>query len=370
VKIAVNAGTLRGFGSGLVGRAILRELEASPAVDEACAWVPAEWDERTARGNSGKVRRVAVQAGFATKFRTENWEVRRVLRQEKVDCLFSLGDTSLPFCPVPHLLLVQMPYLAYGPEERDFHVPVPFRLKIRAIETYFRLAIPSVSMFTVQSRHMKDRLSRRWRIDPSRIAIVPSAIEEMEVAAPVGGQYLFYPASASAHKNHVVLAETMFHLKRQGMPLPCRLSVLEAEVPELVTRARVLGVMDQFEFLGALSLGRSRELMAGATVVVLPAKLETFGLPYYEAMSVGAPVVASDRDCAREACGDAARYALPDSGKEFAEKIARLVTYPLERSALGAAGRARYQQVRQEWTDVVSRYVGLLRTISGEGGSS
>src|SRR5690349_23441000 len=46
-------------------------------------------------------------------------------------------------------------------------------------------------------------------------------------------------------------------------------------------------------------------IYAGATALVLPSFTEGFGLPVLEAMTVGVPVVASDRGALPEVLGDA-----------------------------------------------------------------
>jgi glycosyltransferase involved in cell wall biosynthesis len=139
------------------------------------------------------------------------------------------------------------------------------------------------------------------------------------------------------------------------------------QVPGLVAAARRLGVEGAFDFLGYVARERVRPLMEGALAVVLPAKLETFGLPYFEAMNAGVPVVAADRECAREACGDAALYASADSGRAFADHVLQLAASPAARDALVEAGRRRYQEVRRTWAHVAQAYWDALARLTGAG---
>ena len=63
--------------------------------------------------------------------------------------------------------------------------------------------------------------------------------------------------------------------------------------------------------LGYVGAGELAALYAGAELVALPSFYEGFGLPAIEALSAGAPLVASDLPVLREVAGDAALYAPP-----------------------------------------------------------
>ena len=79
-------------------------------------------------------------------------------------------------------------------------------------------------------------------------------------------------------------------------------------------------------------------LYAGATALILPSFLEGFGLPVLEAMTVGVPVIASDRGALPEVLGDAGLLVSPDDPEELAAAMQRVVT---GRAAGGDAGRPR-----------------------------
>lgn len=364
MRIALNMGNLRGFGSRQVGQGVLRSL-ADDARDELAVWVPRQWgwsaDEIGARH-----RLAQVNTGIVPKFIGDNISLRRHLLKEQPDCLFSLGDTSIIGCNVPHLLLVQQAYLAYRPDQWDFPLPKQMRAKMAVMSVYFRLCLPTVSHLTVQTESMKTRLCERWGLSPSRVTVVPSAIEidararwrpDSDVQP-----YLLYVASASPHKNFEILAPMMASLPASLSDMSFKLTVRPEEVPELVARARRLGVLDRFEFMGRVH--NVAELMAGARAVVMPSRLESFGLPYYEAMAVGCPLVVADRDFAREACGEAALYAAADSGEEFARHVDALLGSNELSVELSHKGRVRYEERRVSWSEVGASYRDLLMNLT------
>ena len=295
-------GTLRGLGSGIVGRNILRHIVRLAPQHQFTSWIPDATEWRALRELSGCTVHL-VRPGVPAKFWSENWSIRAELHRGRYDALFSLGDTSLPFCPVPHLLMVHQSFLAYPSREWGFEVPRSFRLRLTLMEKYFRAGLSGVTCLTVQTESMKNRLCRRWDIGPERVRVVPSS-GNVETSAPNGirrtaPRYICYVASSAPNKNFGIFARMMAQLVRRWPDLTCRLSVESREVPELVSEARSLGVIEHFEFLGRVD--DVRGLLAGASVLVMPSKLESFGLPYYEAMATGCPVVAADLDFAREA---------------------------------------------------------------------
>ncbi len=368
MRVAMDLANLRGFGGSFVGQRVYREFLRLGGADAVRAWIPAEWSGLGVEA-SGPVE--TVRGGPLARLWAENVSLRRAVRRWPADAVFSLGDTGMPRCPVPHLLLVQMPYLAYGPDERDFAMSRGFALQVRLIERYFALGLPTVAAVTVQTEHMRRRIVRRWGLAPERVLVVPSAIEEAPARAAAGyapqGGYVFCPATEAAHKNHEVLPAMVSALARAGSRLRCAVTVEPRHVPALVAAARRLGVEGAFDFLGYVPRGRVRPLMEGAVAVVLPAKLETFGLPYFEAMNAGVPVIAADRECAREACAGAALYAAADSGRGFADHVLRLVADPGARAALAEAGRRRYGEVRRTWAEVARGYWDALQRLTGAG---
>ena len=60
------------------------------------------------------------------------------------------------------------------------------------------------------------------------------------------------------------------------------------------------------------------------TLLAFPSRYEGFGLPVLEAMSYGAPVVASNASSVPEAGGDAACYVPPDDAEALAAAILRV----------------------------------------------
>jgi glycosyltransferase involved in cell wall biosynthesis len=80
-----------------------------------------------------------------------------------------------------------------------------------------------------------------------------------------------------------------------------------------------------------------------ATALIYPSTYEGFGLPPVEAMSLGCPVVCSNRSSIPEVVGDAGEYFEPDQAETIASAIECVVFSPEKRRALIVKGLTRAQ---------------------------
>jgi glycosyltransferase involved in cell wall biosynthesis len=75
--------------------------------------------------------------------------------------------------------------------------------------------------------------------------------------------------------------------------------------------------------LGYIESGRRYELYEQASMFVLPSHLEGFGIPALEAMTVGVPVIVSNRGALPEVTGGAAQVVEPDDVSGLADAMER-----------------------------------------------
>jgi glycosyltransferase involved in cell wall biosynthesis len=365
MRIGVHMGTLRGAGTVAVGRSMAAALMRESA-EPMHFWLPRDWGLEALAAETGTVLEERSATGVQNKLLLENIAIRRAIRAGRIDRLFSVGDTSLPCCAVPHLLMVQQAYLAYPANEWGTD-DERLRRKMTLMNAYFRLGMATVTRYTVQTATMKIRLSERWDIAPEHIAVIPSSVPAWylvgEALPPDDPPYICFVGSAFAHKNHTVIADALAALRTEGIRITCRITGTAAALPRLVQRACQLGVLENLQFLGPLTATEIRTLLQRAVALIMPSKLESFGLPYYEAMAAGCPVIAADRDFAREACAECALYADADDGAAFAERIALLLTAADFRNTLVEAGRERMRMLYRPWPSIARDYLKLIESL-------
>ena len=116
-----------------------------------------------------------------------------------------------------------------------------------------------------------------------------------------------------------------------------------AERAALVARADSLGLSERVDLLGWVSPTRVHELVACASLVVIPSRCEPFGLVALEAGLMARPVIATNVGGLPEVVEDGVTGVLvePDDAAATAHAISRLLGDPVCARAMGWAGRAR-----------------------------
>lgn len=173
MRIAIYAGTLRGYGSGNVGRGFLSGLKAICSDSDYEVWLPRDW---RIDGERYSFKIHWVRSGILSKLYTENIRLRKQLKYNRFDSVISLTDTGMVGCHIPHLLFVQQAFLAYPPEKWPAELDQSLKIKFSWINAYFAAGINSVNGFVVQTMSMKENLSRKWNIPSEKIFVIPSAV--------------------------------------------------------------------------------------------------------------------------------------------------------------------------------------------------
>jgi glycosyltransferase involved in cell wall biosynthesis len=153
--------------------------------------------------------------------------------------------------------------------------------------------------------------SRRWlvehyRLDPHRLHV---AVPGVEVADPVpgtpSGAELLCVAAALPAKGQDVLVAALGALTDLDWrcTLVGPLNLDRDFVDELHKAAADSGIADRLTFAGTVTHDRMRAAYAGADLLVLPTRAETYGMVVTEALAHALPVVASAVGGVPEALG-------------------------------------------------------------------
>jgi glycosyltransferase involved in cell wall biosynthesis len=114
-----------------------------------------------------------------------------------------------------------------------------------------------------------------------------------------------------------------------------------------IARAPLRGVV---RHAGYVNPSKRRELYDGACLLVQPSFEEGFGLPVLEAMTLGVPVIASDRGALPEVLGDAGLVVNPEEPEQLASAIERVIDDEAFAAACAAKGALRARQFRWDLT--------------------
>ena len=107
------------------------------------------------------------------------------------------------------------------------------------------------------------------------------------------------------------------------------------ERKELERLSNKLGLMDKVQFLGKVSEDRKSELFAACKFFVMPSTQESYGIAAAEAMSFGKTLVCTNVGGLPEVVQDCGLMVPPNSPKELATAMNKMLDDPQLRFLLG-----------------------------------
>jgi glycosyltransferase involved in cell wall biosynthesis len=237
----------------------------------------------------------------------------------------------------------------------------------RLRSAYARAAARRADRITVQTATMARRMARVWGVPESRFRVVPngpSAFLRGEAPAPeappAGVRRVLVPGEPKPAKNLEIVPAVAAALSRRGVA-DVELVLTVSPEPTAWTAGLDRAFARDASGVPVRRIGQVPHadlgpLYRSAAVVLLPSLVESFSATCVEAMHFGVPLVASDRDFARDVCGDAAIYAEPTDPEAIAAALARALADTALRGALRAEGFARVRAF-PDWSERLRLYL-------------
>lgn len=322
-------------------------------------------------GSGQRVVRFPAHMGLVNRHFILNREVPRICRDEAASALLCLGNFAprRPACPA--VVLLQNAWNVYDEPVAEKRLTLREKLTLLYGKRFYR-RLPSHTRVVVQTSVMKERLASYHGLERSKIEVIPSAPPAFErprpaarrTAAGAGEAFTFLCLSGyRAHKNLEVLVDSAKILRRLSpWPFRCLLTLSAGQhsgARKLLARIRREGLEDVLVNAGPVSRAELSRVCAQADACLLPTLLETVGFAYDEAMQFGLPILTSDRDFARERCGNAATYFDPLHPESIAMAMASIMADDALRARLVENGRDRLRQA-PSWEDVAAQFVSVL----------
>lgn len=289
----------------------------------------------------------------------------RLLKRYAIDAILNFGDIVIP-TDVPQVYNFDWAFAVYPEHIRSNTFgrseAIAYRMKLYFFEAYLRRA----TIIMAQTAAMRDRLAARYGL--TNVVVVPSAVSHDAasgsdcVTLPSGKRYLVYPANYYPHKNIDILIEVAAALKSRGSHIGI-VTTLDGHEHEgaaaFLEQVRQRDLGDTLVNVGRRSADEIPALYRASCGLLMPTLLETFGLPYVEAMQHGRPILTSDRDFSRAVCGDAAAYFDPLDPRSIVAAIERVFEDDRRRRDLVDLGRSRLSGM-WDWDRVFTEYQSLL----------
>ncbi len=158
-------------------------------------------------------------------------------------------------------------------------------------------------------------------------------------------KFLLFVGSAFPHKNLKTLVDAHKLLQEKYPDLKLFFAGKKEYYYELLDSYIEQNTnTDMVKTLGFVNDASLKWLYEHCQAYVFPSLSEGFGLPPLEAMTYGAPVIASNASCIPEVCGPAAEYFDPHSPADMAEKISKVLDDKALHAELVEKG---YEQIKK-----------------------
>ncbi|MCW2699638.1 MAG: glycosyl transferase group 1 [Blastococcus sp.] len=223
------------------------------------------------------------------------------------------------------------------------------------------------------SEWTRRQLLDRYRLPPGRVHVArPGADRGDEAPGTPGGGRLLCVAAVVPHKGHDLLLSAL-----SGIASPswsCTVVGPLDRDPPFVARLRLLSadrlLADRILFTGPLAGPELRRQYRRADLLVLPSRLEAYGMVVTEALAVGLPVVAADVGGVPEALGRTPEglpgvLVPPDDADALRVALCTWLTDAGQRARLRRAARER-RRALEGWEATAARVAEVLVAVGAE----
>lgn len=242
----------------------------------------------------------------------DHFAAHRLVKKYRIDRVLSLQNIELPHAGVPQIVYEHnaLPFSEYRFQPWEAFRPWYSQ---QILGRMMKKSIRRAEKVLVQTNWMKAEIVRQCRIPESKVEVKFPSVEMLETEGwrlPEEKPVFFYPANASAYKNHRTFLKACQRLKEKGYENYEVIWTVTGEENEGIRTLRKEAEENRLpiRFEGPMPRRRLFDIYA-SSILVFPSYIETIGLPLLEARSAGAWILASDCLYARDMVGDYDRAA-------------------------------------------------------------
>lgn len=287
-------------------------------------------------------------------------------------------------CDLLHVPHYNAPLLHRGPLLVSIHDLIHITdacfkhtLKARAYAApVLRLAARRAAHIVTVSEYSKAQIVARLGVPASKVTTIHNGVDEsfhympQDVAFQAVSQftgfqepYFLYVGSLKPYKNVSILLQA-YALVRSRRRTKQKLLIVGDDPrwkKPLLQQQSLLGLDEDVLFLSHVPSDLLPKVYAAAGALIMPSRIEGFGLPVLEAMACGTPVICSRAASLPEVGGDAVLYFDPSNPEDLAAAIERLLESVELQSYLRARGLERAGQFTIR--NSVRKHVELYRQL-------
>ena len=299
--------------------------------------------------------------------------IPKLLQQYNIDLIFNLGDVIIP-TSIPQLYLFDWAYAVY-PESIVWDRMNLKDLLTRKIKTIvIKRYIYNAAIVISQTKTIKDRLVSTFKLN--NVEIVPNAVtlenlssqRNYDFGLPKNKIKLLYLSNYSSHKNIEILIPIAKKIKVLNLPYHLIVTFERRQhklAGKFMENIENFGLQEVLQNIGNVQMDQVPSLYEQCDALIMPTLLETYGLPYIEAMYHGKTILTSDLDFAKDVCGEAAFYFDPLDDDSILASINLAFRDENLRIKKTKVGKSKIAQL-PSWNEVFMRYHDLLEMCNSK----
>lgn len=239
--------------------------------------------------------------------------------------------------------------------EIDFwnYLPMHQKLRRRVIDHIRKTGIRRADAWVFETTILAER-AIKIGFPKNRVFHVPMSVSKAVLSPNSSGlqpslgtnsrKRILYLASAHPNKRQICLPGIAQALLNRGFSNFTFVTTMDSKNPyakKVEQRSQDLGVSKYIENLGSIPTSDVGRLIKSCDMMCLLSRLESFSNNVVEAWAMGVPLVITDADWARTACGDGVVYTDPLNFASSAAKIEQILTDDLYCDQVLRAGQSR-----------------------------
>ncbi|WP_343539397.1 glycosyltransferase [Sphingobacterium thalpophilum] len=304
-----------------------------------------------AQKNFDQGRILAIPYSYSERFRSKK-KLKKFVKDNSIDIIYNYSPV-LPLKGLPQVVRSVYSNL-YFPE-------IPFwvgyswysRFKKKIIDHFRLRGTLSASGLIFENEAMQERAVSLFRYPKSQTLYVAPSVsvfdtsqvnESFEKLGHIKEFKILYLSSWHLNKNIHLLPYVAKKLKERNCEVKFVLS-LERNSSNVHTYVYnnivALNVEEYFSFIGKVNAINVHQVVGHCDAMILLSKLECFSSNVVEAFYFGKPLIISDEEWARKACGDSACYVDRDEVDSIAEAVINISTNKMLAEKLIKNGKNR-----------------------------
>lgn len=266
---------------------------------------------------------------------------RKNINTQTLESIINKYKFDIWFCPLMSLepRPIKIPSIVTIPDiQHEFYPGFFAKEELSLRKRYIKPSCELATEIITISEFSKSSIVEKLGVNPEKINTVHLAagndfldnnisVDNVIKKYDLPAEYMFYPANAWPHKNHINLI-IAFNLYRKTYNHQISLVLSGSGFKEQKLIANIIEqnhLQDSVKILNYVDKNDLPALYKNAKCLVFPSLFEGFGIPPLEAMAVGCPVIASNTASIPEITGDSALLFDPNNIDSMVDAMHRIL---------------------------------------------